>query len=250
MPGIGQLGVKTAKWLVPIAKDVAEAGLLGPEAQAIAVGYDVLTGKVGSLQDLFNRFMEGDITAGDIAAAIEAVKGVVDATKGEVDLIPTEPGDLSGLLDTPIPGDTSGITYGGAINLSAAVLYQFASSAGYRRYYSPAFLTFGMAIENIIYGDTYTDLRDANPFANLEGESDLDMLNRLHPELTWSETDWPGSISAFDNTHDPHVFHLYAPVPTLDAIRKLFEYTPSSGPPKRSAAVDVARILSMLPVQW
>lgn len=98
---------------------------------------------------------------------------------------------------------------------------------------------------------TVSNLLDCRPAALQPGETDLQMLQRLHPEIAWQDDYFgSGKPGGHDTSHDPSVYYIYWPIPALDDIRELFAYIPASGPPKRYASTDMCRILSMLPVQW
>lgn len=99
-------------------------------------------------------------------------------------------------------------------------------------------------------------LEDAYPGAKLAGETDLQMLERVYPAITWVanylSSRYPGA--SVDTGGGYHVDVFYAPpavgTDIVAAFKDLWTYTPSSGPPTRNGIEDYMNILTLLPLQF
>lgn len=133
-----------------------------------------------------------------------------------------------------------------------ALWYQLTSGSGFRLIYAPNFLFFGSGTVGDYTDSSQADLRDIYPSARLEDETDLEMCQRIHPELTWTDTFAPDFIGTFTpNTFGIYGLYLYSPPVPADVLtKKDIMYTPSSGEPKRNSLKDLVTMLAMLPVQW
>lgn len=123
---------------------------------------------------------------------------------------------------------------------------------GVRLYSSFYFQTFEMRVDDTDPIDV-PFLNNANPWANADGESDLDMLIRLYPAYTWlSDAFVPHRVGAvIETVGGVHGLWVYDPPgPSLSDIRDLFMYTPTSGPPKRSLIEDMQNLIACVPVTF
>jgi hypothetical protein len=100
-------------------------------------------------------------------------------------------------------------------------------------------------------GSPVFQLQDVGPWANLVGESDLDMHVRLHPEFDWDfDFTVPGRVAALDVATSSRAVYWPDTGFSCAALHECFRYTPSSGPPERDGLQDMLFVVSMLPVQW
>lgn len=103
-------------------------------------------------------------------------------------------------------------------------------------------------------GSALPNFNGAHNSANSPGESDFHMLQRLYPARDWT-ADYNGSpyvgafIEQIGGTWSAEVYYIPQP-PTLAEIKKLWDYTPSSGLPVRNGIEDSMQIWSLLPVQY
>lgn len=189
-------------------------------------------------------------------AAIRANTGMVDfgSLKTEVDEI------LAGVGGADRTGYEVAIRDGvvSALNTlwkyGANVANIGADRGLFRNDYAVNFLTVYGLVDGQYYAFPQDNLNAAWPGANLPGENDVTMLNRVLPAHTWVDnyngTHLPGAaVSAGVGGWTYDAYYL-PPAPSLSQIKALWDYTPSSGPPMRNGIEDSMRMWALLPVQY
>jgi len=96
-------------------------------------------------------------------------------------------------------------------------------------------------------GSWASNLNDCGPFANDPGESDLDMLGRLHPELTWHEnfagTRLIGTFVDMDADNSIEVFYFPAGSFTFADFLEAVKYHSDGDGTIRNALVDALNLI-------
>jgi len=222
---------------------------------------------VGSV---FEGFMQAELESIGNQTKLNGVEigvtqGKVDAVKGDTNAIRTNAdntfGGESPTVATaqvwhwvePSSGENTAIT-----KLSQAEYMSNAyQSLDLHRFYSSCnFLTL---IGNFSASEGINDavvLNDAYEGARLSAsETDLEMLSRLYPAYDWQDNylglHMTGAAIPSDPTFGPFYVYWYKPLPpSLSDIYHLWDYTPTSGPPKRSGIDDLLVMFGLVPVQW
>lgn len=197
----------------------------------------------------------------DVADVASAVAGVaanqvtlgsaITAARGDIASVASSVASVSSDVWSGNPGGTCGASYQAAFArmwqmLEQLTLYQFS-----RQEWAPHFLVFGKMFlcES---DDPPWDFTDARPSARIGAETVLEMLTRLHPEVTWSGDFLSSGLvggGVYDGSTGSSMSLYWAPFPEVSGgmttadFLEACRYTPSAGA-DRNALTDA---LVMLP---